>query len=64
MTMAGLWEAWNPPAGERVRSFTIITTAPNELCARLHNRMPAILKPTAWPVMGGSAETPFRRPPS
>jgi len=36
-------------AGERVRSFAIITTAPNELCARLHNRMPAILAPEAWP---------------
>jgi putative SOS response-associated peptidase YedK len=25
-------------AGERVRSFAIITTTPNELCAELHNR--------------------------
>ena len=33
------------PAGERVRSFTIVTTVPNELCAELHNRMPLILKP-------------------
>ncbi len=33
-----------------MRSFAIITTAPNELCARLHNRMPVILKPEAWPV--------------
>ena len=37
------------PAGERVRSFAIITTEPNELCAALHNRMPAILAPQAWP---------------
>jgi putative SOS response-associated peptidase YedK len=27
-------------AGERVRSFAVITTTPNELCAELHNRMP------------------------
>ena len=33
------------PAGERVRSFTIVTTVPNELRAELHNRMPVILKP-------------------
>ena len=33
------------PAGERVRSFTIVTTVPNELCAELHSRMPLILKP-------------------
>jgi putative SOS response-associated peptidase YedK len=40
---------WRSPAGERVRSFAIITTEPNELCAALHNRMPAILTPEAWP---------------
>jgi putative SOS response-associated peptidase YedK len=35
MGMAGLWETWRSPAGERIRSFTIITTTPNELCAEL-----------------------------
>jgi putative SOS response-associated peptidase YedK len=50
MALAGLWETWRSPAGERVRSFAIITTEPNELCARLHNRMPAILAPEAWPA--------------
>jgi putative SOS response-associated peptidase YedK len=49
MALAGLWESWRSPAGERVRSFAIITTEPNELCAALHNRMPAILAPQAWP---------------
>jgi hypothetical protein len=34
---------------ERIRSFAIITTKPNELCADLHNRMPVVLKPEAWP---------------
>jgi putative SOS response-associated peptidase YedK len=53
MGMAGLWETWRSPAGERIRSFTIITTKPNELCAQLHNRMPAVLKPEAWPVWLG-----------
>ena len=32
-----------------------ITTAPNELCARLHNRLLVILKPEAWPVWRGEA---------
>ena len=41
------------PAGEWVRSFAIITTAPNELCAALHNRMPAVLRPEAWPLWLG-----------
>ena len=49
MALAGLWETWRSPAGERVRSFTIVTTTPNQLCAQLHNRMPVVLKPQAWP---------------
>ena len=50
MAMVGLWETWRSPAGERIRSFTIITTTPNELCAELHNRMPVVLKPDTWPL--------------
>jgi putative SOS response-associated peptidase YedK len=50
MALAGLWESWRSPAGEWVRSFAIITTAPNELCAEIHNRMPVVLKPAAWPA--------------
>ena len=53
MALAGLCETWRSPAGERVRSFAIITTAPNELCAELHNQMPAVLKPAAWPAWLG-----------
>jgi putative SOS response-associated peptidase YedK len=33
MALAGLWENWRSPAGEWIRSFAIITTEPNELCA-------------------------------
>jgi putative SOS response-associated peptidase YedK len=53
MALAGLWESWRAPAGERIRSFAIVTTEPNELCAELHNRMPAILAPAAWPAWLG-----------
>jgi putative SOS response-associated peptidase YedK len=45
MALAGLWENWRSPAGEWVRSFAIVTTTPNELCAELHNRMPVVLSP-------------------
>ena len=55
MALAGLWETWRSPAGERIRSFTIVTTTPNELCAELHNRMPVILKSDAWPAWLGEA---------
>jgi putative SOS response-associated peptidase YedK len=53
MALAGLWETWRSLASERVRSFAIITTTPNELCAELHSRMPVILKPEGWPVWSG-----------
>jgi putative SOS response-associated peptidase YedK len=53
MALAGLWENWRSPAGECVRSLAVITTTPNELCAQLHNRMPVVLKPEAWPVWLG-----------
>jgi putative SOS response-associated peptidase YedK len=42
---AGIWELWRDPQGELLRSFAIITTAPNPLVAPIHNRMPAILRP-------------------
>ncbi len=40
---AGLWDEWHSPDGNTLRTCTIITTAPNELMADLHNRMPVIL---------------------
>jgi putative SOS response-associated peptidase YedK len=49
MALAGLWETWRSPAGETIRSFTIVTTTPNELCGELHNRMPVILPAETWP---------------
>jgi putative SOS response-associated peptidase YedK len=45
--MAGLWDVWNTPQGERLRICTIITTEPNSLAAQIHDRMPAILTHTA-----------------
>jgi putative SOS response-associated peptidase YedK len=61
MALAGLWETWRAPSsGERVRSFAIVTTEPNELYAALHNRMPVVLAPEAWPAWLGEepAELP------
>jgi putative SOS response-associated peptidase YedK len=55
MALAGLWENWRSPAGEWVRSFAIVTTTPNELCAELHNRMPVVLGPDMWPAWLGGA---------
>ena len=41
---AGLWERWNSPEGDEIRTCTIITTEPNDLVKSLHNRMPVILR--------------------
>lgn len=40
---AGLWEKWEAPDGSNIHSATIITTEPNELMGKIHNRMPVIL---------------------
>ncbi len=42
-SMAGIWDQWKNPDGDTIRSFSIITTTPNELVAEIHNRMPVIL---------------------
>ena len=53
LAFAGLWESWRDPAGEVLRSFTIATTTANADMAQLHERMPVILEPAAWPLWLG-----------
>ena len=43
-SFAGLHERWKPAEGEPIETFTIVTTTPNPLMARIHNRMPVILR--------------------
>ncbi len=42
--MAGIWDEWKDAEERPVRSFSIITTSPNELMKDIHSRMPVILK--------------------
>ena len=44
---AGLWERWKGPDGWVV-SFAILTCAPNQLVAPVHDRMPIVLPPEAY----------------
>ncbi len=52
LAFAGLWSRWHPPDGPEgtpaVVSCTIITTPANARMAPIHDRMPAILAPSAW----------------
>jgi putative SOS response-associated peptidase YedK len=42
---AGLYDRWTDPEGHHLFTYTIITTEPNDLIAKIHNRMPSILLP-------------------
>ena len=47
--LAGGGGGWRDPATDTVRrTFTILTTTPNERIARLHDRMPVVLEAEAW----------------
>jgi len=42
---AGLWDTWKNPEGDIVHSYTIITTEADKLIAKIHPKMPVILRP-------------------
>jgi len=46
--LAGLWECWTSKDGPPLETFTVLTTAPNELMSAIHNRMPVILEPSDY----------------
>ncbi len=46
---AGLWEYWEN-GSQPMHTFTIITTEPNDLLGKIHNRMPVIMQPEFWDV--------------
>jgi putative SOS response-associated peptidase YedK len=49
LVLAGLWAGWRDPATETIRrTFTIVTTRPNETMATIHDRMPVMLGDDHW----------------
>ena len=59
MAFAGLWESWQSPAGEWVRSCAVLTTTANEFIASTHHRMPVILSAETEPLwLDPLTETP------
>lgn len=43
-SLAGLYDTWTDPDGNKLNTCTIITTEPNSLMEDIHNRMPVILR--------------------
>ncbi len=59
---AGLWERWKPKEGEPLETFTILTTDPNALAERVHDRMPVIVEPqdySRWMEPGDASRLPL-----
>ena len=56
VTFAGIWEEWQSPEGETLRTFATITTDANGKLSAIQDRMPAILGPEDWAVWLGEAE--------
>ncbi len=65
-SFAGIYSSWNNPfGGEKLDTFTILTTKANDLVASIHskNRMPVILSPEQekhW--LSGSSHSLFAQP--
>ncbi|MGZ6371817.1 MAG: SOS response-associated peptidase [Candidatus Limnocylindria bacterium] len=59
LALAGLWSSWrDPDTAIRLYTCSILTTDPNELVARLHDRMPVVLDPADWDAWLGESTAP------
>lgn len=56
--LAGLWEIWNDPSGNELKTFTIITTSANEFMKPIHERMPVILSPNEYSLWLDKTDLP------
>ena len=59
MALAGLWEnlATRRPASGYAASRSVTTVAKRICVRQLHNRMPVVLKPDAWPIWLGEEQS-------
>ena len=60
MTLAGVWDVWTSPQGERIACFALLTTETNDKMAPLCKQMPVIIQPADWNVWLGT-EAPQER---
>jgi putative SOS response-associated peptidase YedK len=55
IALAGVWDLWRGPGGAEVASFAVVTCAPSEEVAAVHDRMPVIVAQEDWAVWLGEA---------
>jgi putative SOS response-associated peptidase YedK len=48
LALGGVWEVWYDTEGQRLTTFSIVTTAANGITRRVHNRMPLIVPASRW----------------
>lgn len=61
LALAGLWSSWrDPDTAARLYTCSILTTVPNELVARIHDRMPVVLDPGDWDAWLAEGTPPER----
>jgi putative SOS response-associated peptidase YedK len=66
LAFAGVWTAWRgPESGDRLLTFSVLTTAAVGDLAAVHDRMPLVLPPSRWSSWLGLTpdDSAPRRPP-
>ena len=58
LALAGLWDLWRTPDGDKLASCTIITVPANGVVSPIHDRMPAVLSPEGVDVWLDPAPAP------
>ena len=48
LAMAGLWESWTSPTGERVASCVVLTTTAVDEFGHVHDRAPVVVDESDW----------------
>jgi putative SOS response-associated peptidase YedK len=43
--IGGMWDVWHAREEDRLYTFTVLTTFPNEVSGTVHDRMPVIVQP-------------------
>jgi putative SOS response-associated peptidase YedK len=43
--IGGMWDVWHAKEQDRLYTFTVLTTFPNEVSGQVHDRMPVIVQP-------------------